>query len=94
MTERAVGVVRACGPGGMSRSLVHDESHRRIDDEALTGWMMAIAAQKRRYDRRSGRTIRLVSGGPAFGRRFRCLNVVDDYTCECLVIEIDTSLPG
>ncbi|ARL38796.1 transposase [Burkholderia pseudomallei] len=27
-------------------------------------------------------------------RRFRCLNVVDDYTRECLAIEVDTSLPG
>ncbi|MCG1019687.1 DDE-type integrase/transposase/recombinase [Mycetohabitans sp. B4] len=30
----------------------------------------------------------------ASGRRFRCLNVVDDYTRECLAIEVDTSLPG
>lgn len=35
-----------------------------------------------------------VSDGLAYGRRFRCLNVVDDYTRECLVIEVDTSLPG
>ncbi|QHE91505.1 hypothetical protein PI93_021490 [Pandoraea fibrosis] len=34
------------------------------------------------------------SDGLAYGRRFRCLNVVDDYTRECLVIEVDTSLPG
>lgn len=35
-----------------------------------------------------------VSDGLAHGRRFRCLNVVDDYTRECLAIEVDTSLPG
>lgn len=35
-----------------------------------------------------------VADGPAYGRRFRCLNVVDDYTRECLAIEVDTSLPG
>ena len=35
-----------------------------------------------------------VSNGLAHGRRFRCLNVVDDYTRECLAIEVDTSLPG
>ncbi|MBA5844578.1 IS3 family transposase, partial [Escherichia coli] len=35
-----------------------------------------------------------VSDGLAYGRRFRCLNVVDDYTRECLAIEVDTSLPG
>ena len=28
------------------------------------------------------------------GRRVRMLNVVDDYTRECLWIEVDTSLPG
>ncbi|MNY12141.1 Integrase core domain protein [compost metagenome] len=28
------------------------------------------------------------------GRRFRLLNIVDDYTRECLAIEVDTSLNG
>nr|WP_157651074.1 hypothetical protein [Burkholderia ubonensis] len=49
MTERAMGVTRACGLVGISRSLLHYESRRRVDDEALTGRMMAIAAQKRRH---------------------------------------------
>lgn len=35
-----------------------------------------------------------VSDGLAYGRRFRCLNIVDDYTRECLAIEVDISLPG
>ena len=30
----------------------------------------------------------------ADGRVFRTLNIVDDYTRECLAIEVDTSLPG
>ena len=30
----------------------------------------------------------------ADGRLFRTLNIVDDYTRECLAIEVDTSLPG
>lgn len=30
----------------------------------------------------------------AAGRRFRTLNVVDDYTRECVRIEVDTSLSG
>ena len=30
----------------------------------------------------------------AMGRRFRTLNVVDDYTRECVRIEVDTSLGG
>ncbi|MBU9470430.1 IS3 family transposase [Burkholderia multivorans] len=146
MTERAMSVTRACGLVGISRSLFYYESRRRVDDEALTGRMMAIAAQKRRYGyrrihvllqrdgcfanhkriwrlcskagpsvgkRRRKRIAALertplplptgpnqswsmdfVSDGLAYGRRFRCLNVVDDYTRECLAIEVDTSLPG
>lgn len=35
-----------------------------------------------------------VSDGLASGRRFRTLNVVDDYTREALAIEVDTSLSG
>lgn len=35
-----------------------------------------------------------VPDGLAYGRRFRCLNIVDDYMLECLAIEVDTSLPG
>ncbi|NYH99257.1 integrase catalytic domain-containing protein [Cupriavidus plantarum] len=34
-----------------------------------------------------------VSDGLAYGRRFRFLNVVDDYTRECMAIEVETSLP-
>nr|WP_233863742.1 IS3 family transposase [Paraburkholderia adhaesiva] len=146
MTERAMGVTRACGLVGISRSLFQYESRRRVDDEVLTGRMMAIAAQKRRYGYRrihvllqregwlanhkriwrlyskAGLSVRkrrrkriaaverkplpvptgpnqswsmdFVSDGLAYGRRFRCLNVVDDYTRECLAIEVDTSLPG
>lgn len=30
----------------------------------------------------------------ADGRVFRTLNIVDDYTRECLALEVDTSLPG
>lgn len=35
-----------------------------------------------------------VSDALASGRRFRTLNVVDDYTREALAIEVDTSLSG
>ncbi|RAR50055.1 putative transposase [Paraburkholderia unamae] len=35
-----------------------------------------------------------VSDGLTYGRRFRYLNVVDDYTRECLAIEVDTALQG
>jgi len=35
-----------------------------------------------------------VHDATAYGQKFRMLNVVDDYTRECLWIEVDTSLPG
>jgi len=35
-----------------------------------------------------------VLDGLVDGRRLRCLNIVDDFTKECLAIEVDTSLPG
>jgi hypothetical protein len=35
-----------------------------------------------------------MSNAPSSERRFRTLNIVDDYTRECLAIEADTSLGG
>jgi putative transposase len=35
-----------------------------------------------------------ITDGLADGRKFRCLAIVDDFTRECLAIEVDTSLPG
>lgn len=35
-----------------------------------------------------------MSDSLATGRNFRTLNIVDDYTRECLAIEVDMSLPG
>lgn len=145
MNERQLGITRACGLVGISRSLCRYES-RRPSDEGVRTRMLEIAGQKRRYGyqrihvllRREGfeinhkRTLRLyreeglqvrrrkrkkatamernplpqpqapnlswsmdfVMDSLADGRRIRCLNIVDDYTKECLAIETDTSLPG
>jgi putative transposase len=35
-----------------------------------------------------------VSDGLGNGRKFRSLNIVDDYSRECVAAEVDTSLPG
>jgi putative transposase len=35
-----------------------------------------------------------VSDSLANGRRFRTLNIVDDFTRECVAIEVDTSITG
>ena len=145
MTAHGLGVTRACGLIGMSRSLYRYKA-KRPDDEALKARLTALAAQKRRYGyrrlhvllcregwvinwkrtyrvyREAGLTVRrrkrkriagverqpkvialapnvswsmdFVSDGFVDGRRLRCLNIVDDFTKECLAIEVDTSLPG
>jgi putative transposase len=145
MTEHALGVTRACGLIGISRSL-YGYASKRPEDQELKARLCELAAQKRRYGyrrlhvllRREGweinhkRTYRVyhdaglmvrkrkrkriaglerqvkapalgpneswsmdfVSDGLVDGRRLRCLNIVDDFTKECLAIEVDTSLPG
>jgi len=39
-------------------------------------------------------SVELMTDALSSGRRFRTLNIVDDYTRECLAIEVDTSLSG
>jgi putative transposase len=39
-------------------------------------------------------SVDFISDTLSSGRRFRTLNIVDDYTRECLAIEVDTSLGG
>lgn len=43
---------------------------------------------------RVGWSINFVSVALASGRKFRALTIVDDYTCECPVIEVDHALSG
>lgn len=143
--ERGLGVTRACGLVGISRSLYRYRSCRSPALE-LKGRIAELAAQKRRYGyrriqvllRREGwsvnhkRTYRLyreqglmvrkrkrkrigiaerlvlprptapnqswsmdyVADGLIDGRKLRVLAIVDDYSRECLTLEVDTSLPG
>lgn len=145
MTTRQMGVTRACGLIGISRSLYRYES-KRPGDTPLKDRLTTLAGQKRRYGyrrlhvlllregwllnwkrtyrvyREAGLAVRrrkrkriagierqekvmatgpnqswsmdFVSDGFVDGRRLRCLNIVDDFTKECLAIEVDTSLPG
>lgn len=145
MASHALGVTRACGLIGISRSL-YQYASKRPDDRALKERLCELAGQKRRYGYRRlhvllcregwiinrKRTYRVyhaadlmvrrrkrkrfagiarqikimavapnqswsmdfVSDGFVDGRRLRCLNIVDDFTKECLAIEVDTSLPG
>ena len=143
--ERGLGVTRACGLLGMSRSLYGYRSRRPVPAE-LRERICELAGEKRRYGyrrihvllRREGwrvnrkRTYRLyrdaglavrrrkrkriglferkplpkpsavnrswsmdfVSDGLCDGRRLRVLAIVDDYSRECLVLEVDTSITG
>jgi putative transposase len=145
MQGHQIGITRACGLIGISRSLYRYQS-RRTGDEAIQTRLCELAGQKRRYGYRrlhvllkregwdinhkrlfriyqlAGLAVRrrkrkriagierqpkapsfkpnqswsmdFVSDGLADGRRLRCLNIVDDFTKECLAIEVDTSLPG
>jgi putative transposase len=143
--ERGVGVTRACGLVGISRSLNRYRS-RRPDCTALRARIEELAAAKRRYGyrrihillrregwlinrkrtyrlyreaglavrRRKRKRIGLVERRPlpkpaaanlswsmdfvadclASGRKLRCLTIVDDFSRECLAIEVDTSITG
>jgi putative transposase len=143
--ERGLGVTRACGLVGISRSLYRYRSCRSPALE-LKSRIAELAAQKRRYGyrriqvllRREGwsvnhkRTYRLyreqglmvrkrkrkrigiaerlvlakptapnqswsmdyVADGLIDGRKLRVLAIVDDYSRECLALEVDSSLPG
>jgi putative transposase len=145
MASHQLGVTRACGRIGISRSLYRYEA-KRPDDTVLMDRLTALTGQKRRYGYRRlhvllcregwtincKRTYRVyhaaglmvrkrkrkriagmerlekviasapnqswsmdfVSDGFVNGRRLRRLNIVDDFTKECLAIEVDTSLPG
>jgi putative transposase len=145
MQVHGLGVTRACGPIGISRSLYQYKT-KRPGDEELRKRLVELAGQKRRYGYRrlhvlllredwiinrkrtyrvyhaAGLTVRrrkpkriagverlekvaamapnsswsmdFVSDGFVDGRRLRCLNIVDDFTKECLAIEVETSLPG
>lgn len=143
--ERGLGVTRACGLVGISRSLYGYRSCRSPVLE-LRKRIAELAAMKRRYGyrrihvllrregwsvnhkrtyrlyreqglmvrkrkrKRIGLTERLVMPAPQApnqswsmdyvadalidGRKLRALTIVDDFTRECLAIEVDTSLPG
>jgi len=145
IAERALGVTRACGLLGISRSLYGYRS-RRSPALELKSRIAELAVQKRRYGyrrihvllRREGWSVnrkrtyrlyreqglmvrkrkrkriglaeRLVLARPSApnqswsmdyvadalidGRKLRALTIVDDFTRECLAIEVDTSLPG
>lgn len=64
---------------------------RRIKKRTAKGRGIKPLAAQRPNQRWS---LDFVSDQLADGRRFRVLNIVDDFTRECLAVEVDTSLTG
>lgn len=80
----------------------HKRLHRIYREEGLvlrkkrrqrasTSVRAPLVAPRRAGERYS---MDFMSDSLATGRSFRTLNIVDDYTRECLAIEVDLSLPG
>jgi putative transposase len=84
-------------------SINHKRVERIYKEEKLQ-----VPVRRKRYRRRTIRpvpllvptqanerwSIDMMSDSLADGRRFRMLNIVDDFSRECVAIEVDTSLPG
>ena len=86
----------------MKHGVNHKRVHRMYRAEGLAvrrRKRKRIGAAERQPLARPTRTnerwsMDFVSDGLSDGRRFRSLNVVDDYSRECLATEVDTSLSG
>src|SRR3954464_10570967 len=68
------------------------EAGRKVAEKRLTrGERVPLPAPTQRRERWS---MDFTLDTLADGRAFRTLNIVDDYTRECVAIEVDRSLPG
>jgi len=68
--------------------LVLRKKRRQRASTAMRAPLIAPRSAGQRY------SMDFMSDSLATGRNFRTLNIVDDYTRECLAIEVDMSLPG
>jgi putative transposase len=71
-----------------AESLAVRRKHRR----RITAGIRTVLPPASRINQRW--SMDFVADALATGRRFRTLNIVDDFTRECPAIEVDTSLPG
>jgi putative transposase len=69
MTERALGLTRACGLVGISRSLFRYDSRRASGNAELTQRLAALAAEKRRYGYRRLHVLLCREGHPVNRKR-------------------------
>ena len=65
---------------------------RKRKKKKLTGCLRVPAPLPQKPNQRW--SMDFMSDSFCTGRRFRVLNVIDDYTRECIAIETDSSLPG
>ncbi len=89
---------RACGLMEVHRATCRYQ-RRRSEDGPLRERLRALAEERRRFGYRRLAanqvwSVDFMTDALSSGRRFRTLNIVDDYTRECLAIEVDTSLGG
>ena len=98
----------ACRVLGQHRSTQRKVPRGRPDEEALTADIIALASQYGRYGYRRITALLREAGWVAYccdarsydfvenrthdGRRFRMLNLIDEFTRECLAIRIDRRL--
>jgi transposase InsO family protein len=82
---QATSLRRACRVVDLSTAPWRYHRHGRVDNRELLARLQAHAAVRARYGYRRLHT--LIVG-------FRTLNIVDDFTRECVAIEVDRSLPG
>ncbi len=82
-------------------------NHKRVE-RIYQEEKLQVPVRRKRYRRRTIRPVPLLvptrpnerwsmdlmSDSLADGRRFRTLNIVDDFSRECVTVEVDTSLPG
>ena len=102
MTDHGFSERHACMLVGVNRSAWQYEPLRRKDD-AVRERMREIADERRRFGYRrlaipqeanQRWSLDFVSDALACGWRFRVLNLIDDYSRECLTCIVDTSLSG
>ena len=65
---------------------------RKRKKKKMTGFLRVPAPIPERPNQRW--SMDFMSDSFCTGRRFRTFNVLDDYTRECIAIEVDSSLPG
>jgi len=83
MTVNHKRVYRPCRAEGLAGRRKH---RKRFSVGAANSNATSISADRAVMD--------LVSDALMDGARLRAFNVVDDFTRECLAIEVDTSIPG